>query len=90
MSRNQLTTSPEIDENPSTMGEKKRKRNGSSEKSVGGRPKVLHPELDTRFQIRCSSKELELWEERAVALGYTGAGAWLRQVATVALRTPVK
>ena len=64
----------------------KKKQNGKVEKRKQGRPKILAPELDTRFQIRCSAKDVEAWEEQAEALGYGGASAWIRHVVNQAIK----
>lgn len=55
-----------------------------------GRPKVLPPELNTRYQIRCSDKDVEAWEKRATQLGYPGASSWIRKVLNDALKQPVR
>jgi predicted DNA binding CopG/RHH family protein len=64
------------------MAEKKKRKSG--------RPKVLAPGLDTRFQIRCSEKDVELWKERAVAAGFGDASTWIRKVISDALKQPVR
>lgn len=55
-----------------------------------GRPKSLPKELDTRYQIRCSTKDVEAWEAHAEKLGYVGASAWIRRVVNDALRRASK
>lgn len=70
------------------MGSKKQSTKDS--KRPQGRPKVLSPELDSRFQIRCSTSDIEAWEGRAEALGYGGASAWIRHVINQAIKQPVK
>lgn len=57
--------------------EKKNKR--------AGRPN-LHPELDDRLMIRCSKADKVEWTETAIALGFSGAGQWLRKLALDAQR----
>lgn len=65
-----------------------KKQNGKDDKRKQGRPKVLSPDLDTRFQIRCSAKDVKAWEAQAEALGYGGASAWIRHVVNQALKQP--
>ena len=68
-------------ENVEAMPEKKPKL---------GRPKTLPKELDTRYQIRCSTKDVEAWEAHAEKLGYVGASAWIRKVVNDALKQASK
>lgn len=54
-------------------------------KNPPGRPKVLPPDLDKRHQLRCSSKDFELWEKYRKQLGFPNVSAWLRKVANDAI-----
>lgn len=63
-------------ENVEAMPEKKPKL---------GRPKTLPKELDTRFQIRCSTKDVEAWKANALRLGFRDVSAWIRKAANDAL-----
>jgi len=55
-----------------------------------GRPRTLPKELDTRYQIRCSAKDVAAWEAHAERLGYGSMSAWLRHVANAAIKQPSK
>jgi hypothetical protein len=57
-----------------------------AEKKKLGRPKQLAKELDTRYQIRCSAKDVAAWEATAEKLGFVGASAWIRQTLNAALK----
>jgi hypothetical protein len=70
--------------------EKKRKPDdvegeGGGTKKTPGRPKILPPELDKRHQLRCASKDFDLWEEYSKTIGFPNVSAWLRKVANAAL-----
>lgn len=54
------------------------------EKKPVGRPKTLSADLDTRFQIRCSSSDEEAWKKHAKRLGFT-AGQWIRKTLNEAM-----
>lgn len=55
-----------------------------------GRPKTLPKDLDTRYQIRCFTKDVQAWEAHAAKLGYVGTSAWIRKVVNDALRRSVR
>lgn len=67
-----------------------KKRRKDAEKKPVGRPKILPAELTERFQIRCSVKDIESWETRALSLGYGNVSAWIRKVANDAMKQPAK
>lgn len=66
-----------------TMAQKKQKK-------AQGRPKTLSPDLNHRMAIRCALADAEAWEERAVALGFVGASAWIRKILNDALKQPAR
>jgi len=73
-----------------TMADKKKRKpddedDGGAAKNPPGRPKVLPPDLDKRHQLRCSSKDFELWERYAEQLGFPNVSAWIRKAANDAL-----
>lgn len=71
------------------MPEKKRK-DKEPEKKRPGRPRILSPELDNRFQIRCSHADEDAWRERATKLGFPSPSAWIRKMLNDALKQPVR
>lgn len=75
-----LTLSPETV--TPTLVPKKKKRGSLAEfdKPKLGRPKTLPKELDTRYQIRCSARDMEIWKELAYKNGYDVSG-WIRKIA---------
>jgi hypothetical protein len=75
-----LTTSPKTD-TVLSMAEKKPKL---------GRPRTLPEGLNTRYQIRCSAKDVEAWEVHARKLGYVGTSAWIRKVVNDAIKQSSK
>lgn len=60
------------------------------EKNPPGRPKVLPPDLDKRYQIRCASRDFELWEKHRKKIGFPNLSAWLRKLANDALPANVR
>lgn len=58
-------------------------------KKKAGRPN-LHPELDDRLMVRCSKSDKEVWTERAVKLGFSGASQWIRKLVSDAMAKPVR
>lgn len=64
-----------------TMPKKKRKPEDVSDKQLSGRPRTLPPNMDMRYQIRCYSKEFEVWEQRAAAAGFRTVSDWIRKAA---------
>jgi hypothetical protein len=73
------------------MPEKKRKPDDEDDadaKKPPGRPKVLPPDLNKRHQLRCSSRDFDLWEEYSRSIGFPNVSAWIRKVVNDAL--PIK
>jgi hypothetical protein len=60
------------------------------QKKAQGRPKTLSPDLNHRMAIRCAKNDADAWEERAVALGFVGASAWIRKILNDALKQPAR
>lgn len=52
-----------------------------------GRPKTLPKDLDTRYQIRCSTKDVEAWKAHAAKLGFRDASAWIRKAVNDAIKS---
>jgi hypothetical protein len=59
-------------------------------KKPPGRPKVLPPDLDKRHQLRCSSKDFEMWERYSNQLGFPNVSAWIRKTVNDALPTEMR
>lgn len=55
-----------------------------------GRPKILPKELDDRYQIRCSTKDIERWTKHADEAGYGSLSAWIRKVCNTAVKQLAK
>ncbi len=67
-----------------SMPEKKRRNDDSdtndAAKKPPGRPKVLPPDLDKRHQLRCASKDFDVWVREAGRAGFPNVSAWIRKV----------
>lgn len=63
----------------------KKRKIDEDDKKPPGRPRSLSPELDKRHQLRCSSRDFEVWETYARELGFPNVSAWIRKCANDAL-----
>lgn len=71
---------------------KKKPVNGDSDdaKKPPGRPRVLAPELDKRHQLRCATRDFDLWEAHSKQVGHPNVSSWLRMVANRALPSELR